>query len=51
MRVPIISPGATSVEYADKEPYPFLLRTVGSDKLQFEAFLQLAILFGWYEYF
>ena len=48
MRVPMISPGATSVEYVDKTPYPFLLRTVGSDKLQFEAFLQLAFLFGWY---
>jgi hypothetical protein len=32
--VPIISPGATSVEYTDKTPFPFLLRTVGSDKLQ-----------------
>ena len=45
--VPIISPGATSVEYTDKTPLPFLLRTVGSDKLQFDAFSQLARLFGW----
>jgi ABC-type branched-subunit amino acid transport system substrate-binding protein len=45
--VPIISPGATSVEYTDKTPFPFLLRTVGSDKLQFDAFSQLARLFGW----
>jgi ABC-type branched-subunit amino acid transport system substrate-binding protein len=43
--VPIISPGATSVEYTDKTPFPFLLRTVG--QAQFDALSQLARLFGW----
>ena len=45
--VPMISPGATSVEYADKTLFPFLLRTIASDKLQFEAFVQVALNFGW----
>ena len=43
----MISPGATSVEYADKTLFPFLLRTIASDKLQFEAFVQVALNFGW----
>ncbi len=46
-RVPMISPGSTSIEYADKSPFPYLLRTVASDKLQFEAFVQVARQFGW----
>ena len=45
--VPMISPGSTSLEYANKAMMPYLLRTVGSDKLQFEAFVQLALTFGW----
>ena len=45
--VPMISPGSTSVEYADKTLYPYLLRTVGSDKLQFDAFVEVARYFGW----
>jgi hypothetical protein len=45
--VPMISPGSTSVEYADKTLYPYLLRTVASDKLQFDAFVQVALSFGW----
>jgi ABC-type branched-subunit amino acid transport system substrate-binding protein len=43
----MISPGSTSLEYANKAMMPYLLRTVGSDKLQFEAFVQLALTFGW----
>ena len=43
----MLSPGSTSVEYADKAMHPYLLRTVGSDKLQFEAFARLAQHFGW----
>jgi hypothetical protein len=43
----MLSPGSTSVEYAEKSMYPYLLRTVGSDKLQFEAFARLAQHFGW----
>ena len=45
--VPMLSPGSTSLEYADKTNFPYLLRTVGSDKLQFEALVQLARHFGW----
>ena len=45
--VPMISPGSTSVEYADKTLFPYLLRTVASDKLQFDAFVKLALNFGW----
>jgi ABC-type branched-subunit amino acid transport system substrate-binding protein len=45
--IPMLSPGSTSLAYADKSMYPYLLRTVGSDKLQFEAFVQLALNFGW----
>jgi hypothetical protein len=45
--VPMLSPGSTSLEYADKSNFPYLLRTVGSDKLQFEALVQLARHFGW----
>jgi ABC-type branched-subunit amino acid transport system substrate-binding protein len=43
----MISPGSTSVEYADKTLFPYLLRTVASDKLQFDAFVKLALNFGW----
>ena len=45
--VPMISPGSTSVEYADKAGFPYLLRTLASDKLQFDAFVKLALNFGW----